>query len=409
MLALARFGSDPLRFLDGLSKDARDIVPFTLGSLHCHLLKRPEHVKLVLESEDWPPLSRGRMMALDKWYGGGLILTEGAEHHRQRDELWKPVLVAPEAGTGRRRVSRRSARGLLAGGRADRALHRVALAVLVDRVGDADGRGSRRVAGAPEGAGGGHRGHAVAAGALRLGALGLADARQRPHARGPRPARRRDRREYRRASRTPARRRAQPLGASARTTIRSSGRPSSNGSGPICSTCCSRGRCTCWPPTATSRRAGTRARGGARRAHRDRRGPRRAGLHPPADQGVDAALPADPGLLPRGDERLRRRRDDDPRGPRDRDEPVGDPSRRRPVARAAALRPRPLGRRRAATARGLLLPLLRGAVRMPRARACDHGGDPHPRDARSASGPSGPWTNASRGPWRRARSRPRAG
>jgi cytochrome P450 len=32
-------------------------------------------------------------MALDKWYGGGLILTEGAEHHRQRDELWKPVLA----------------------------------------------------------------------------------------------------------------------------------------------------------------------------------------------------------------------------------------------------------------------------------------------------------------------------
>jgi cytochrome P450 len=100
VLALARFGSDPLRFLDGLRDDARDIVPFTLGNLHCHLLKRPEHVKLVLESEDWPPLSRGRMMALDKWYGGGLILTEGAEHHRQRDELWKPVLPAPEAAPG---------------------------------------------------------------------------------------------------------------------------------------------------------------------------------------------------------------------------------------------------------------------------------------------------------------------
>ena len=100
MLALARFGSDPLRFLDGLRDDARDIVPFTLGNLHCHLLKRPEHVELVLESEDWPPLSRGRMMALDKWYGGGLILTEGAEHHRQRDELWKPVLGGPEAAPG---------------------------------------------------------------------------------------------------------------------------------------------------------------------------------------------------------------------------------------------------------------------------------------------------------------------
>ncbi len=101
MLALARFGADPLRFLDGLRDDARDVVPFTLGNLHCHLLKRPEHVRLVLESEDWPPLSRGRMMALDRWYGGGLILTEGAEHHRQRDELWKPVLADPAAAAGR--------------------------------------------------------------------------------------------------------------------------------------------------------------------------------------------------------------------------------------------------------------------------------------------------------------------
>jgi cytochrome P450 len=101
MLALARFGADPLRFLDGLRDDGRDVVPFTLGNLHCHLLKRPEHVKVVLESEDWPPLSRGRMMALDRWYGGGLILTEGAEHHRQRDELWKPVLADPAAASGR--------------------------------------------------------------------------------------------------------------------------------------------------------------------------------------------------------------------------------------------------------------------------------------------------------------------
>jgi cytochrome P450 len=100
-LALAKFGADPLRFLDGLRDDPRDVVPFTLGNLHCHLLKRPEHVELVLQSEDWPPLSRGRMMALDNWYGGGLILTEGPEHHRQRDTLWKPVLGDPAAAAGR--------------------------------------------------------------------------------------------------------------------------------------------------------------------------------------------------------------------------------------------------------------------------------------------------------------------
>jgi cytochrome P450 len=110
VLALARFGADPLKFLDGLRADGRAIVPFTLGNLHCHLLTKPEHVKQVLESEEWPPLSRGRMMALDHWYGGGVILTEGAEHHRQRDELWKPVLADPSAaaGTAVARAARRA-------------------------------------------------------------------------------------------------------------------------------------------------------------------------------------------------------------------------------------------------------------------------------------------------------------
>jgi cytochrome P450 len=50
------------------------------------------------------------MMSLDRWYGGGLILTEGAEHHRQRDELWKPVLADPAAaaGTAVARAARRA-------------------------------------------------------------------------------------------------------------------------------------------------------------------------------------------------------------------------------------------------------------------------------------------------------------
>jgi len=97
VLALARFGADPLRFLDRLRDDPRDVVPIRLGHLHVHLLKRPEYLRLALENEDWPPISRGRMMGLDKWYSGGLILTEGAEHHRQRDELWKPLLADPAA------------------------------------------------------------------------------------------------------------------------------------------------------------------------------------------------------------------------------------------------------------------------------------------------------------------------
>ncbi|HEY5058402.1 MAG TPA: cytochrome P450 [Gaiellaceae bacterium] len=89
---LLRFGRDSLGYLDSLRADEREIVPFRLGSVEGHLLTRPEHIQLALESEDWPPLSRGRLAALTKWYSGGLILTEGAEHHRQRDGLWKPLV-----------------------------------------------------------------------------------------------------------------------------------------------------------------------------------------------------------------------------------------------------------------------------------------------------------------------------
>ena len=117
------------------------------------------------------------MMALDKWYGGGLILTEGAEHHRQRDELWKPVLADPAAAAGR--AVARAAR------RADSWTEGEPIELFTELRSlcwsieweTLDGRGSRRLAGAPAGAGGGHRGHAVAAGAFRCGALELADAR----------------------------------------------------------------------------------------------------------------------------------------------------------------------------------------------------------------------------------------
>jgi cytochrome P450 len=93
---LARFGRDPLAYLDGLRGDPRELVPFTLGRLRCRLVAAPELVHEVLASEDWPPISRGRLQALDRWYGGGLILTEGAEHHRQRDHLWQPLVAGAE-------------------------------------------------------------------------------------------------------------------------------------------------------------------------------------------------------------------------------------------------------------------------------------------------------------------------
>jgi cytochrome P450 len=94
-LQLARFGANPLAYLDGAREEPGDIVSTRLGNQTVHLVRRPELIKAALENEDWPPISRGRLMALDKWYSGGLILTEGAEHHRQRDTLWKPLLADP--------------------------------------------------------------------------------------------------------------------------------------------------------------------------------------------------------------------------------------------------------------------------------------------------------------------------
>ena len=92
---LARFGAGPLAYLDGARELQGDILSARLGSQTVHLVRNPELIKAALVNEDWPPISRGRLMGLDKWYSGGLILTEGAEHHRQRDELWKPLLADP--------------------------------------------------------------------------------------------------------------------------------------------------------------------------------------------------------------------------------------------------------------------------------------------------------------------------
>jgi len=92
---LVRFLSNPLRYLDSLRDDERDLIPFTLGSLNCHLVARPDYLKLAMLNDDWPPISRGRLMGLQKWYTTGLFLSYGPEHHRQRDELWKPLFEVP--------------------------------------------------------------------------------------------------------------------------------------------------------------------------------------------------------------------------------------------------------------------------------------------------------------------------
>jgi cytochrome P450 len=94
-IQLARFGASPLAYLDAARSLEGDILSTRLGSETVHLVRKPELIKAALVNDDWPPISRGRLMGLDKWYSGGLILTEGAEHGRQRDELWKPLLADP--------------------------------------------------------------------------------------------------------------------------------------------------------------------------------------------------------------------------------------------------------------------------------------------------------------------------
>jgi len=95
VLELARFFSSPLGYLDGLRDDRRDVIEFTLGSLPVHLVTKPELIKAALDNEDWPPLSRGRFANVRKWLTEALLLISGPEHHRQRDELWKPLVKDP--------------------------------------------------------------------------------------------------------------------------------------------------------------------------------------------------------------------------------------------------------------------------------------------------------------------------
>ena len=80
---LARFLSDPLTYLPRLAAaHGGDLVPFRLGDLPCTLVTRPEFIYQGLNNEDWPPITRGRLVNLNKWYSGGLFVNLGEEHHR---------------------------------------------------------------------------------------------------------------------------------------------------------------------------------------------------------------------------------------------------------------------------------------------------------------------------------------
>ena len=82
VLQLARFGADPLAYLERLRGDERDVIGVRLGHQTVHLVTAPALIREVLESEDWPPLARGRLAALGRWCPEGIPVTSGAEHHR---------------------------------------------------------------------------------------------------------------------------------------------------------------------------------------------------------------------------------------------------------------------------------------------------------------------------------------
>ena len=71
VIELVRFMANPLTYIDGLRADGRDVVPFKLGNLPAHLVTKPELLKAAMINEDWPPLSRGRLMGLSRWYNEG--------------------------------------------------------------------------------------------------------------------------------------------------------------------------------------------------------------------------------------------------------------------------------------------------------------------------------------------------
>lgn len=93
---LVRFLSDPLTYLPRIAQENQGpLVPFRLGDLPCTLVVDPEYVQQGLLNEDWPPISRGRLTNITNWFLGGLFVNEGKEHHRQRDDIWKPILEDP--------------------------------------------------------------------------------------------------------------------------------------------------------------------------------------------------------------------------------------------------------------------------------------------------------------------------
>ncbi len=348
---LVRFLSNPLRYLDGVRDDERDVVPFKLGNLTVHLVKKPELLELAMNNEDWPPISRGRLMGLSKWYTEGLFLTYGPEHHRQRDELWKPLFQEPLITEIAVRRAAQRADSWAEGNPIElySALRSLCWAIDWEALTGED-----------------LDAHPDLLEALELGVEALAwlilpfgPARWNwpiPHSRRTREGRARldatiDRVIAERRAQT-AGGPGQPDGPQLETRRRA---PAGHVQDVVRRRPAPR---AVHLDAAPARRAprgraplACRTRRRPRRPRRDPGGHRAAAVHGQGDQGVDARPAARVGLLPADDGRLPPRRGADPGGPPDGDEPVGDAPRSARVAGPAALRPRSLGRRRGAARR----------------------------------------------------------
>ena len=92
---LGQFLRGSLPVLERVSRDERPLVPFKLGMLQGYLANHPDIVQAGLESEQWPPLARGRMDYIKYWYEGGLATKTGPVHDLHRDRMWIPNLADP--------------------------------------------------------------------------------------------------------------------------------------------------------------------------------------------------------------------------------------------------------------------------------------------------------------------------
>jgi cytochrome P450 len=108
VVELLRFGADPLAYLTRLGhRHELGLVPLRLGTVRGFLVTDPEGIHAVLERDDPALLGRGRFLATERWYGGGLFFVGGAEYDRQANDLGRPIWTDPRTPEIARRHAER--------------------------------------------------------------------------------------------------------------------------------------------------------------------------------------------------------------------------------------------------------------------------------------------------------------